>query len=385
MKTNLLRPGFASVSVALGLAMLASTVGGADLSIADAAAPSMEVVRRSAEIGSSPPAEHVVLITIDGVRWQDVFVGPDPALLAAEPQSRSPRAERWRGLSAAELLPSLHALSQSDGAWVGASADAPLLASGPNFVSLPGYLELVTGRTQHACRSNQCELSGVRTLFDEWREQRPGDRRAVFTSWDGLGQIFSPAPRLAGLTGKASAFRAQEQGSLPGPLTRALERHEKMGASPGHGDYLPDAVTAEVAERYLREYRPNLLMISLGDTDECAHDGNYTGYLDALHESDRVIGRVAALLKTWEELGSSVSLWVSSDHGRERSFRGHGAFAPESARSWLLAAGTTIRARGFAPSQKPRRLADIAPTVRHLAGLPPAVSADAGQLLDELL
>src|SRR5690349_7622019 len=85
-------------------------------------------------------ASHVVLVTIDGVRWQEIFVGTEGA-----------RARQ--SLTAAQLTPTLHALA-ARGVALGMPGTPPFVASGPNFVSLPGYREIVGARA--GCLTNEC-------------------------------------------------------------------------------------------------------------------------------------------------------------------------------------------------------------------------------------
>src|SRR5689334_15013860 len=68
------------------------------------------------------PGLNVVLVTVDGARWQDIFPA-DPSLSAP--------------------LPNLRRFFFEQGVALGGLGDAPVLASGPNFVSLPGYRELL--------------------------------------------------------------------------------------------------------------------------------------------------------------------------------------------------------------------------------------------------
>src|SRR5688500_11195803 len=65
----------------------------------------------------------VVLVTIDGVRWKEIFEGTDKAL------SPGPH------VSATTLVPHLHKLGTERGAFVGAPDRGTLSASGPNFMS----------------------------------------------------------------------------------------------------------------------------------------------------------------------------------------------------------------------------------------------------------
>ncbi|HKO48804.1 MAG TPA: hypothetical protein VJV79_13825 [Polyangiaceae bacterium] len=83
--------------------------------------------------------------------------------------------------------------------------------------------------------------------------------------------------------------------------------------------------------------------------------------------------------------GTRTALFVTADHGRADSFVEHGSKFPESARVWLIAAGSAVRANGFVAAPSPRRLAELAPTVRQIAGLPADRHPEAGMPLSELL
>jgi arylsulfatase A-like enzyme len=152
-------------------------------------------------------------------------------------------------------------------------------------------------------------------------------------------------------------------------LAQAYQRGEAASPDPGYGSYRPDALTAEIALAYLRVRRPRFLFLSLGDTDEHAHHGSYARYLEALRYADHVVGEIAVTLADMSAAGQPTLLVVTADHGRASSFAEHGAAWPESSRVWLVAAGDAVLARGLVHSPTPRRLADIAPTVRAIAGL----------------
>ena len=57
---------------------------------------------------------------------------------------------------------------------------------------------------------------------------------------------------------------------------------------------------------------------------------------------------------------------------------------PEAARTWLVATGPRIMARGDVASARERHLADIAPTMRLVLGLPADRDSLAGQPMEEL-
>ena len=83
--------------------------------------------------------------------------------------------------------------------------------------------------------------------------------------------------------------------------------------------------------------------------------------------------------------GTRTALFVTADHGRADGFVDHGGKYPESARVWLVAAGSAIAVHGFVAAPSARRLADLAPTMREIAHLPRDSDLAAGAPLLELL
>src|ERR1019366_2621673 len=136
----------------------------------------------------------VVLVVLDGVRWQDVFVAAN--------------------------TPHLHAMMASRGAAIGAPGMGPVMsASGPAFVSLPGYSEIFTGRRAHGCADNDCAPARAPTIFDEAPVlgQRPGDV-AVFASWERIDRAASSLPGSFVLSaGRPGAWRGGGRGGGGGP------------------------------------------------------------------------------------------------------------------------------------------------------------------------
>src|SRR5688572_24807971 len=95
----------------------------------------------------------IVLVTMDGVRWQDVFEGTDAVL------SHAPSRP------ATELMPNLHRLAKERGAAIGAPGRGVMSAVGPNYVSLPGYIEILSGRRSIKCQDNDCRRTDDPTFL----------------------------------------------------------------------------------------------------------------------------------------------------------------------------------------------------------------------------
>lgn len=328
---------------------------------------SQELAARPLPSTSIRPEMITVVVALDGVRWREVFEGVEPE-----------RAARLglRVDAAGELMPSLHRLMETRGCSLGSPASpAPITASGPNFVSLPGYTELFTGMAPVDCPDNECGRVRVSTLADQAAELSAlPEQVAVISSWPKIERAAARTPERmvisAGRTGGANLDKLRGRK----PLERAYRRGCDADPAPGWGDFRPDRYTADLALDYLDEVRPRFLFVGLGETDEYAHHNDYRHYLQALRHADTVVGQLYQRLERAERQGARTLLLVTSDHGRQ-DFVHHGADYPKSARTWLVAAGSEISARGYVVSPAPRRLADLAPTVRSLWGLAPAYGA----------
>jgi hypothetical protein len=293
-------------------------------------------------------------VPLDGARWQDIFDGAMPLLLDA---------------------------AAARGAVVGAPDHGEsVYASGPNFVSLPGYTEILTGRPPRACLDNECTGLDEDTILDE--VVAAGHRAALFASWERLDRVAARAPAAVVWAG-----RHGRRGELPpdAELQVAVAEGERADPSPGLDDFRPDRYTAAAALRFLELQRPTFLFLGLGEPDEYAHRGDRDGYRASLRSADAILADLEERLAGMGERGRRTAIFVTADHGRAENFRDHGAFAPESSRVWLVALGAGIAGRGFVRAPARRHLADVAPTARALLGLETDRSAHAGHVLDELL
>lgn len=292
----------------------------------------------------APVPKHVVLVTIDGVRWQDVV---------------APSAE-------SDLLPRIYEAVAEGGVILGASAEkgcSVVRATSGSNVSLPGYLEILTGRAT-ACTHNACPPVTIPTVLDVAAEEgvRPV---ASFGSWEVLGRAVSN--------------RASDVFVSVGAGTTKVDPYPAPG-----GNYRPDRLTGAAALAYYRDNHPRLLHVGLGDTDEHAHRADARGYLDALREADALVGELA-LAAEQAGLASSTTFLVTTDHGRGANFRDHGPGIPASARSFVIAFGGGVKPAGVACPKRDLALADVGATVRALLDLPADEAPNAGRPIEEIV
>jgi hypothetical protein len=323
------------------------------------------------------PTRNVIVVTVDGARWQELFEGVDVA-----------RAHLPCPVDARTLLPNIYRRVIDGGVAIGAPGHgAPVRATGPAFVSLPGYLEIFTGRTPRTCADNRCAPVEEPTVADELRARfdLAPDDVAVISSWETIARAASRAPATIAISSGRHGGATRKRLRASARLGELLDAGAVALAHPGYLDYRPDRFTAEIALEYLREKRPRFLFVGLGDTDEHAHRDDYRGYLHALRRVDDFVGRLFATLDALGDYGAHTTVLITADHGRAADFSSHGRGAPESGRVWLLAAGGALPALGFVDSASERRLADIAPTIRAWLGLPADRSVYAGSAIPELV
>jgi len=326
----------------------------------------------SADPAAARPKVAVVVVGLDGVRWREVYEGVDPRLAPG------------RHRTGAELMPRLHELI-ARGCAVGApGAGAPINASGPELVSLPGYSEMLTGRRVTGCMDNACSSTTSPSVADQLVRSDPRAKVAIISSWPDIATVAANDAKVLVSAGRHAGRTRAALANAPA-TSDSLRRAENAPPWPGHGDFRPDRFTAELARAYLEAEEPQFLFVGLGEPDEFAHHGDYAGYLKSLEHADQHIGQFATALAAMAKRGTRTALFVTTDHGRAANFRDHGRAFPESARVWLVASGSAIPVRGLVHAPQERRLADLAPTIRPLLGLPRDFGSSAGEPLSELL
>jgi len=346
------------------------------------AAPKEHADKSSGAVRAAAQTVAIVVITLDGVRWQEVFEGVDAKLAAAHDLAPE------QVVPARRLLPNLYAIIDGHGAALGAPGyGAPISASGPNFLSLPGYAELFSGRTVTGCDDNQCRGISAHTIIEELSAGTHADAGevAAVTSWPEIAKVTSYAGADAAVSSGRHGGSHREAFARDAEGARLLALAENAPHGLGDPDFRADSLTADIAIHHLKAHAPRFLFLGLGEPDEFAHMNDYGGYLAALRRADARLGELDAELQRLAQRGTRTALFVTADHGRADGFVNHGGAYPESARVWLVAAGSAFQGRGFVAAPSGRRLADIAPTVREIAHLKRDSDRAAGVPLMELL
>jgi phosphopentomutase len=109
-----------------------------------------------------------------------------------------------------------------------------------------------------------------------------------------------------------------------------------------------DAIPFYTAMEYLKEKKPRILYLSLGETDDWAHAGRYAEYLDAAHRVDAYLQALWEQVQSMPEYRGNTTLIFSPDHGRGKSpkWKDHGQKIPDSKYIWMAFLGPDTPAMG---------------------------------------
>ncbi len=321
---------------------------------------------------------NLVLVTADGLRWQEVFRGIDPLLMSredagmkdAEPLRQSLWAEspeqRRRLLMPFlwnELVPRGVILGNRD------RGSAATLRNRHRF-SYPGYSEILTGRPQDdVIDSNDLRPNPSRTVLEILREQwaLPKPKAALFASWEVFNGIGASDPEAIFRNAGYQRIAAQDASERLKDLSRLQFEILTPWRSVRH-----DYVTFAMAIEYLRTVRPRVLYIALGETDDWAHQRRYDRTLETASYFDACLKQLWQVLQDDSHYRGRTTLLVATDHGRGSTaddWHGHGATVEGAENVWIAAIGPDTAARGEARDAPAVEQSDIAPTMLELAGV----------------
>jgi hypothetical protein len=286
------------------------------------------------------PVDNVLVVTLDGVRWQEVFGGAqrelisksgggvgDTAGLIRRFWTESARARREA------LMPFFWSEVAKRGVILGDSAEGSTVrvTNGKRF-SYPGYNELLAGHPDDRIDSND-KIPNPNVTVLEWLNRRSAfaGRVAAFGSWDVLPYIVNR---------ERSGLYANGDGPpVSNPRTAVERAMNALAASlpPYWGNVRFDGVTMQGALHYLRTRQPRVLYVMLGDTDEWAHERRYDLYLDAINRGDRFIRTLWETMQAMPEYRGKTALLLATDHGRGSGsdWTDHGRDVPAAERIWM--------------------------------------------------
>jgi len=328
--------------------------------------------------------ENVILITLDGFRWQELFSGAEQRLISKEFVNDSaaltkkfwaPSAEERRQ----KLMPFIWTVIAKEGQLYGnRQLGNKVNVTNQQWFSYPGYSEILCGFADDARINSNDKMENPNTNVLEFLNQQKAfkGKVAAFSSWDVFPYIIntkrSGVPVNAGLVTKEK------------PTDKEKWLNEMMFQVPNPlGDVRLDAFTFNFAFEHLKVNKPRILYIAFDETDDFAHGGKYDLYLEAAHYTDQFIKTLWTWIQNDPQYKNKTTIILTTDHGRgmekKDDWRHHGIKVPNADQIWMAVMGPDSPALGEVKTEGQLYQNQVAQTIATLLGASYSSNAKTGE------
>ena len=322
--------------------------------------------------------ENIILITLDGVRTEEMFGGLDLAVIKAS--TKKGRVEDtalyktyWAATpeeGRAKVMPFFwNVLMKQHGSIAGdRSKGSTVQITNSHRFSYPGYSEILTGQAHDdQIKSNDKLRNPNPTVLEFLRRKLRVEPQkvAAFASWDVIDWIVESKP------GTIASNAGYEKYVSPDERNADTNRLQFEARTPWDS-VRSDAYTFRFAMSHLRTYKPRVLYIGLGETDDWAHDQRYDRVLQTLQLTDNYLKQLWELLQSSPQYKNKTTIIITTDHGRGNTpadWSDHGSDVEGAQYIWLAAIGPDSRLRGEWRDSPTIYQNQIAATMSRLLGL----------------
>jgi hypothetical protein len=327
--------------------------------------------------GANP--RKVILVTIDGVRTQEIFGGMDP-VIANAPEADSgisepevTRSRYWRDTPQARreaLMPFFWKTLVPAGILLGNQAKGSKVTVRNNqWFSYPGYSEILTGEPQPDVKSNDFVRYPHRTVLEYVHDTLGlgyGDVVQI-GSWDGFKYAASQKDGVFLMNGARDPFPPEYSTPEIDYLVDLRKQVMMLWEESSN-----DVLSYRIAMAYLKKYQPRVMWLGLGQSDDWAHARRYDLVLDYLHLVDGELAELWQTLQSMDAYRGKTTLIITADHGRGRTpadWAEHDFGIQGSQDIWVAIIGPDTPATGEATNVTDVTQSDIAATLLQQLGL----------------
>lgn len=287
--------------------------------------------------------ENLVIVTLDGMRWQEVFGGADSALLKNKKYTKDSSATSGKFWTMdannrrKKLFPFLWNTIATKGQvygnrWLGNKVNN----ANRYFFSYPGYNEIFTGYPDTLVNSND-KIWNKNTNVLEFINGQKGYRNKVvaFTTWDVFPYILNTQRSKLFVNADVDTLRFKV------PSLQLINDMQLLTTRPIN--VRPDVFTYFAAREYMKAFQPKVLYIAFDETDDFAHGGEYDQYLKSAFAEDAMIADLWNYIQSTPAYKNKTTLIVTTDHGRgdaiKDNWRHHGEEIEDAGQIWIAAIG----------------------------------------------
>jgi hypothetical protein len=312
---------------------------------------------------AAPPAfstpncktENVILLTLDGARTQEIFAALDVEILKSLVRAGSleehPTYRKYWASTPQErrekLMPFFWGTWMTQHGYIYGNRLLGSIVQITNTYrfSYPGYSEILTGQSHDDVINSNANKPNPYSIVLEFLKRKlqlGPEQAAAFASWDTMSSI---AEHEKGVLRINAGYQAYNH---PDSSIRLLSQLQFETLTPW-ASVRHDLYTFSFAMSHLRMYKPRVLYISLGETDDWAHDGRYDLVLEALRQTDNRLRQLWGFLQHDDQYREKTSIVLSTDHGRGNGptdWRDHGKDVEGAQYIWLAVVSPDDPRRG---------------------------------------
>ncbi len=331
----------------------------------------------TASCRAQQPVENIIIITTDGLRWQEVFKGMDSAIANDQRFNQGDSAylfeKYWSNDETGrrkKLFPFLWSTVQAHGQLYGNRAFGNKVNNAnPYWFSYPGYSEIMTGYADTAVNSNDFPPNPNTNVLEFLnRQSKFKGRVTAFGAWEAFDRILNEQRSGFRVT---SAFD-KSGGNHPTAHQQLINSMLLYSYKPWHEDECLDVFTHYAAMEELKAKKPKVLYIAYGETDEWAHSGQYRNYLNAAHQVDAWIKQIWNYVQSQPQYKNKTALFITTDHGRgdavKEEWTSHGNSIKDAYEIWFAVLSPAITSKGEMKTEMQLYQKQFAQTIAKLLG-----------------
>jgi hypothetical protein len=316
--------------------------------------------------------ENLVIVTLDGMRWQEVFKGVDSAIIVNKNfTSDSDHIVKtfWDAdinERRKKLFPFLWTTVANEGTLFGnRTKGCEVNNANKYWFSYPGYNEIFTGYPDTAVNSNdKIENKNVNALEFIHKQKGYTGKVAAFSTWDAFPYILNKW--------RSGIYVNSGVDTLHFNTAQFQLLNDLQFLAPQPLDVRLDVNTYLAGKEYLKTYHPKVLYIAFDETDDFAHSGMYDQYVKSAHAEDAMIADLWRTLQSMPEYKNKTTLIVTCDHGRgdaiKEEWTSHGEKIADAGQIWIAAIGPDTKHMGEATNCSTLYQAQLATTFAALLG-----------------
>jgi len=296
--------------------------------------------------------ENIVLITLDGFRWQEVFNGADSSFMKQQSHLKDPQLKEkfWRNELDARrkaLLPFFWTTIASQGQLYGNRvAGCKVNVTNNQWFSYPGYNELLTGNADNERVHSNDKFYNPNTNILEFINSQTSfkGKVAAYTSWDVFPYIINDKRSGVHVSGGLVEAKGEKIND------REKMMNQLMATLPNPlGDVRLDPFTFYYGMEYMKKNKPRVMYFAFDETDDFAHGGDYGAYLNSARHTDGFISELWNYLQSDPSYKNKTTVILTCDHERGNNateWKDHGQNIKESDQIWFAVIGPDTKAKG---------------------------------------